>query len=253
MNAAEINNKIKKDGVISLTDTELSELRRNSHQHDLFKSGRVNRLLMDAFSERNFTYYDDSVNTKKLDLQFYFEKDPAKIGHQGGKPMIEIRLLRYSSNKERFELMLYRAIISGNGFTTTVNNFGHRYNYISMVIARIFSENNLLEVVKEELLNKQKLQVGFYFVVIKRKYIDEAEDNLGIEYMNSDIGVLNVMNTAEYDKMIKRLDSLNLVSGVDYVSGLYDYLPNSEPHFNDNDWLSFEEDDKGKMFVSFIE
>lgn len=251
MRVNKIKEKIQKDGVIPLTNEELTELRTSVNQCNLYKSKKVNKLLMDAFSERNFTLYTD--NAPRLDLQFYFEKDPVKIGCQGGKPVIELRLLRYSQNKERFEPMLYRAIISGNGFKTTVNTFGERYQYIAMVISRIFAENNLLEVVKEELLNKQKLQVSFYFFIIKRKHIDRTDDSFGMEdNMNNDIGVLNMMNANEFDLMKKRIDSLNLVVGDDYVSGIYDYLPNTEPHFSDNNWLKFEVDEEGRAFVSYI-
>lgn len=252
-NIKKIREKMKVDGVISLTDSELSELRRSVNQRHLFKSEKVNRLLMTAFSERNFTYYDGSDDTKELDLQFYFEKNPAQIGWQGGKPVIEIKMLKYSQNKERYEAHLYRAIVSDGGYSTTVNTFGHRYQYITKIIARVFSQYHLLEIVKEELESKNKLQIGFYFFVIKREYIDRADDKFGIddESMNSDIGVLNVMSSREYDEMVAKLDSLGLTRQC-YVSGLFDYLTQSEASISENDWLNLEMDEEGRAFVSFI-
>ena len=117
----------------------------------LFKSDRVNQLLIEAFLKRGFKFLNES--TELLDLQFYYSHEPALVGYKNGQPYIEIKLHLYSANNESFINYKYYASIhdSFSGFTAK-NSFDDRYCYISMVIARIFNENDLLSVIEDELM-----------------------------------------------------------------------------------------------------
>lgn len=105
-------------------------------------------------------------------------------------------------------------------------------------------------IVQEEIVDADKLQVSFYFFVIKADKINNEKFGFEVKYFNKNIGVISLMSGSDSDNFHSLLLNIGLKRGIDFVDGLNDGLTGLE--YYPNDWLKFETINYTD-YVSFIE
>lgn len=240
----DIQRKIRARGTGTVNNFDF-QIMSEANNYELFSSKKVNELLVEGFAKRCFTKYSDDV--ERIDLQFYYNDDNsiAKIGYENGRKTIRIELQYYSANREEFEDYLFVATLdSKNGFLSK-NNLDEKFKYIAIVIGRIFSQFDILDIVKQEIeLNvyqiRNKLKVGFHFFVIKKECM---VPEMNVQRENDDIAVINFMGRGEAEQYFDKLtNDFNLKQSKDFIIGSYSGIdePFGGLNYDKNDWVKVE-------------
>lgn len=113
------------------------------------KHEELNSILIYALNERGFLF-KSKHSRRLLDLHFYYDNNVSEVKIKRGKPTLYIKLYMWSSNKEDFISYKFWASIDGTSFTSKYSP-DVKYQYISKVLARIYNDYGILELINHEL------------------------------------------------------------------------------------------------------